>query len=247
MTNELTRKSKLLDFTHPDIETLIAKRSWQKLDEFNKIGAAYDYVKNEVLFGYNSSDDLKASEVLRDGYGQCNTKATLLMALLRALGIPCRLHGFTINQALQKGAIPTYIFWLAPKYIIHTWVEVYFEDSWIDLEGFILDEPYLQQIQDAFGQQKNEFCGYGVATKCLLKPQTEWKGKSTYIQKEGIHDDFGIFATPDVFYSLYGTNLKGIKRWLYRNVIRHLINRNVSRIRNSKETWLTDYPFYSKE
>ena len=76
------------------------------------------------MFGYNQSDDIAASDVLADGYGQCNTKGNLLMALLRALAIPCRFHGFTIDQQLQKGAIPTYVFWLAPKYIIHSWVEV---------------------------------------------------------------------------------------------------------------------------
>ena len=78
---------------------------------------------------------------------------------------------------------------------------------------------------------KNNFCGYGIATKCLLDPQVEWSGKDTFIQKEGIHDDFGIFNTPDEFYEKYGTNLSGIKNWLYKNVIRHLINKNVESIR----------------
>ncbi len=32
-------------------------------------------------------------------------ESTLLMALLRAVNIPNRLHGFTIDKALQKGAI----------------------------------------------------------------------------------------------------------------------------------------------
>jgi hypothetical protein len=56
-----------------------------------------------------------------------------------------------------------------------------------------------------------------------------WKGSDTYIQKEGIHDDFGVFNTPDEFYSKHGTNLSGVKRWLY--VFRHIINWNVARIR----------------
>jgi len=223
--------TKILDFKNHYIQSLIAQRNWKLLDDYNKIGAVYTFVKNEIKFGYNQSDDIAASEVLSDSYGQCNTKGNLLMALLRALGIQCRFHGFTIDQQLQKGTIPTYVFWLAPKYIIHSWVEVYFEGKWINLEGFILDGPYLNSIQSKFSHIKEDFCGYGIATKCLEKPETDWTGKDTYIQKEGIHEDFGIYDSPDAFYTEQGTNLSGFKRWAYQNLIRHIINRNVKRLR----------------
>jgi hypothetical protein len=66
----------------------------------------------------------------------------------------------------------------------------------------------------------------------MSDPQVDWIGKDTYIQKEGIHDDYGVYNSPDEFYSKYGTNLIGIKKWLYQKFIRHLINRNVMRLRN---------------
>ncbi|TRX57962.1 transglutaminase-like domain-containing protein [Thalassomonas sp. M1454] len=226
-------KTKILDFDNHNIQSLITERNWKALDDYNKIGAAYTFVKDEIKFGYNRSDDITASEVLADGYGQCNTKGNLLMALLRALNIECRFHGFTIDQQLQKGAIPSYVFWLAPKYIIHSWVEVFFDGKWVNLEGFILDDAYLSSIQSKFSRFKDNFCGYGIATICLENPMTEWVGKSTYIQKEGIHDDFGLYNSPDVFYSEKGTNLSGVKRWLYQSVIRHIINMNVNRLRNT--------------
>ncbi len=167
MTEKYLNNTNIVNFEHKDIQSLIDQRRWKNLDNFNKIGAAYQFVKDEIFFGYNESDDIAASDVLADGYGQCNTKGNLLMALLRGLGIQCRFHGFTIDQQLQKGAIPSYVFWLAPKYIIHSWVEVYFEGRWINLEGFILDEQYLSSLQEKFDQVKDDFCGYGVATKCF--------------------------------------------------------------------------------
>ncbi|MEE9438693.1 MAG: transglutaminase domain-containing protein, partial [Saprospiraceae bacterium] len=91
----------------------------------------------EIRFGYNKSDNIPASKVLSDGYGQCNTKSTLLMALLRAVGIPNRIHGFTIDKALQKGAITGIWYKLAPKNILHSWVEVLINDKWYFLEGVI--------------------------------------------------------------------------------------------------------------
>ena len=229
--DELCQSTAILDFKHPQIEGLIQGRGWRNLPIYEQIGAVYGFVKDEIRFAYNSSDDLKASAILRDGYGQCNTKGTLLMALLRALNIPCRVHGFTIDQRLQKGAIPPLIFALAPKYILHSWVEVYFENRWINLEGYILDAAYLSAIQQRFAGHKQAFCGYGVATDCLASPPVEWRGSDTYIQKAGIHDDFGIFASPDDFYASKGTNLSGLKRYLYSKILRHVINQNVARIR----------------
>ncbi len=233
--DRLLQTSTMLDFHHPAIAELIEQKGWKTLSEFERIGAAYDFVRNDIRFGYNASDDLMASQVLLDGYGQCNTKGTLLMALFRALSIPCRFHGFTIDNLLQKGAIPNYIFFLAPNYILHSWVEVFYEETWIDLEGFILDQGYLSSVQQKLGHRPEPYQGYAIATKCLQRPAVEWKGKSTYIQKESIHDDFGVFDSPDAFYTSYGTNLSGIKKVLYRLVFRHLMNWNVNRIRAGKQ------------
>tara|TARA_R110002167_G_scaffold149474_2_gene342766 strand:+ start:730 stop:1440 length:711 start_codon:yes stop_codon:yes gene_type:complete len=233
--DSLLESTEMLDFQGEAITRLLESKGWMNLSEYDRIGAAYDFVRNDIRFGYNSSDDLMASQVLSDGYGQCNTKGTLLMALLRALSIPCRFHGFTIDNLLQKGAIPNYLFFLAPKYILHSWVEVYYEGKWVDLEGFILDYGYLSSVQQRFGNRSEPYQGYAIATKCLQRPPVEWKGESTYIQKEGIHDDFGVFDNPDDFYAAHGTNLSGIKKVLYRYFFRHLMNWNVKRIRSCKK------------
>ncbi len=184
----------------------------KKLSQYDAIGAIYNYVRDEVRFGYNKDDRLAASQVLKDGYGQCNTKGTLLMALLRAVGIATRFHGFTIYNELQRGAIPDYLFKVAPDRIIHSWVEVYQAGCWINLEGYILDNDYLKQVQNRFAEQSESFSGYAIATKCLSNPNVDWKGQDTYIQSEGIADDFGVFNHPEDFYSINGSNLSGIKK-----------------------------------
>jgi len=228
-------ETKMLDFSHPSIKKLVQQQGWQCLSDYDAIGAVYNFVRDEIRFGYNKDDLLPASKVLSDGYGQCNTKGTLLMALLRAVNVSTRVHGFTIYNELQRGAIPNYLFRLAPDRIIHSWVEVYVKDKWVNLEGYILDRPYLTKIQEAFSgtlaESCNNFSGYGIATPCLSKPDIDWKGTDTYIQKDGIADDFGIFAQPDDFYHQYGTNLSGFKKILFRFVVRYLMNMNVNRIR----------------
>ncbi|MDG0872487.1 transglutaminase-like domain-containing protein [Paenibacillus thiaminolyticus] len=92
----------LVDYNHPSIRELVEERQWGQLSDYDKIREIYEFVRNEIPFGYNRSDDIPASEVLRDGRGQCNTKSILLMALLRKAGIPCRIHGFYIDKRMQK-------------------------------------------------------------------------------------------------------------------------------------------------
>ncbi len=221
----------MLDFKHPTIQRLIDQHGWRHLTRYVAIGAIYRYVRDDVLFGYNADDSISASQVLKDGYGQCNTKGTLLMALLRAVDIPARHHAFTIFNELQRGAIPGYLFAITPERIIHSWVEVELEGRWINLEGYIIDKQYLQKVQASFADQCENFSGYGISTKCLSNPQVEWSGEDTYIQKEGIADDYGVYTQPDDFYRKQESNLSGIKKILFRYAFRHLMNLNVNKIR----------------
>lgn len=225
-----TEATPIANYGHPTLQALIDRRGWRALSEYDRIGAAYAFVKDEVRFGYNRRDDLPASEVLADGYGQCNTKGNLLVALLRGLDVPARIHGYTIDKALQRGAIPELVFGLAPRRILHSMVEARYGGRWIPLEGLILDADYLSALQRRHPGAER-FCGYGAATTCLASPDVEWRGQPTYIQKEGLRDDFGVFDSPDDLYAAHGTNLSGLRRWLFERVIRRWMNATVERIR----------------
>lgn len=54
--SDLLRATPLLDFDHPTIRDLIAARGWAGLAPFGRIGAAYDFVRDEIAFGYNRDD-----------------------------------------------------------------------------------------------------------------------------------------------------------------------------------------------
>ncbi len=70
MKDKYLRETRMVDFSNPAIQKLIQNMKWKEMGEF------------------------QLQKVLADGYGQCNTKGTLFMALLRACNIPCRVHGF---------------------------------------------------------------------------------------------------------------------------------------------------------
>ncbi len=228
------KETRMLDFSNNSIQQLISNRKWRDMGDFECLRSIYNYVRDEILFGYNTDDDIPASKVLRDGYGQCNTKGTLFMALLRACGIPCRIHGFTIDKRLQKGAMTGLVYKNAPKNIFHSWVEVYLENVWYELEAFILDAGYLSNLQSKFNDCSGSFCGYGVAVVDFKHPITEFNRNNTYIQSEGITQDFGVYDSPDELLLEHHQQMSRIKAFLYKNIGRHLMNHNVRKIRNKR-------------
>ena len=179
----------MLDYSSPDIEKLVLSRGWRDMPPFDRIRAIYDFVRDEILFGYNTDDSIPASKVLADGYGQCNTKGTLFMAVLRSCSVPCRVHGFTIDKKLQKGA----------------------------MTGFVY--------------RTGAFCGFGVAVKDFSSPVIDFARNNTYIQSEGINQDFGVYDCPDDLLREHHQELSPLKAFAYRHLGRHLMNRNVKRIR----------------
>lgn len=225
-------ETKMLDFSHKSIQALIISRDWRNLNEFGRIKAIYNFVRDEIKFGYNVSDKISASKVLKDGYGQCNTKGTLFMALLRSVGIPCRVHGFTIDKELQKGAMTGIVYRNAPENVFHSWVEVCYQDKWYNLEAFILDKDYLTKLQNKF-YDCQALRVWGLRIR-ISETRNRVNANDTYIQSEGINQDFGVYDNPDELLKEHGQEMSKCKEIMYRLIGRRLMNRNVKKIRNLK-------------
>lgn len=231
MEEKYLEKTELLNYDAENIKTLINGRGWTLLCTYDKIKAVYEYVQNEILFGYNRSDLLTAEEVLTDGYGQCNTKATLLMALLRGVGIPCRLHGFEVNKQFQRGVTTGLISLLAPETIVHTWAEVYYENRWVALEGVITDLNYVEAVKKKYRDHSGSFLLYAIATPDLRSLNVEWNGSDTYVQKEAVVKDYGTFDSPDAFFAQHTQKWSGLKDFAYVHIGRKIMMRNVEKMR----------------
>jgi len=221
----------MLNFQDEALQQLVKQRGWSDLAYEDRIKEIYDFVRNEIKFGYNRTDDIPASEVLRDGYGQCNTKSTLLMALLRAVGIPCRIHGFLIDKKMQKGALTGITYLLAPSKIVHAWTEVQLHDDWIVLEGVIIDDSYLKQVKSRLCSFNEGFIGYGISVKDKNNINLCWTGESVYVQSFSITDDLGIFDNPDDLFKKYNNTDSKLKEMLF-NKKRKKINKRLDMLRD---------------
>ena len=88
--------------------------------------------------------------------------------------------------------------------------------SWYNLEGVILDKPYLHGLQKKFSHCRTTFCGYGAYTDNFENPVIDWDKNHTYIQEKGINQDFGLFDTPDEFYKKHQQGFNPIKKWIFK-------------------------------
>lgn len=235
MDNQFLEPTKKLNYQSQRLQELIKNKKWNGLDEYEKIESVYDFVQNEILFGYNREDTLTAEQVLIDGYGQCNTKATLLMALLRGVGMPCRLHGFEVSKEFQRGATTGLISFFAPDYFIHTWAEVYYNNQWLALEGVITDKRYFNVIKKKYKHKTGEFRRFAIATKDLSSHTIDWNGEATYVQNAAIVTDLGIWNNPDEFFLKYAQDFSKLKHFMYVHLGRKIMNHNVKRMRNISE------------
>ena len=231
INNAYLSQTHMLDYDNYKIQELIRERGWRELPEFERIRSIYNFIRDEIRFGYNVDDSIPASKVLKDGYGQCNTKGTLFMALLRAVGVPCRVHGFTIRKELQEGAMTGFVYKQAPKNIFHSWVEVYLEGKWYELEAFIIDKDYLGKLQQKNSNCTGAFCKYGVGVEDFKNPVIDFNRNNTYIQSTGINQDFGIYDSPDELLKEHHQEMGFIKKLAFRYYGRHMMNRNVKKIR----------------
>ncbi|KXB64723.1 hypothetical protein HMPREF3181_01349 [Parvimonas sp. KA00067] len=76
-------------------------------------------------------------------------------------------------------------------------MKCFFEDKRYELEAFILDQKYLSNLQKKFANCTGVFCDYGVAVKDFQHPIVDFDRNNTYIQSEGIKQDFGVYDSPD--------------------------------------------------
>lgn len=119
----------------------------------------HDYVRDSVLFGFSGQFwNQTASEVLRTGRGFCNTKSSLFAALLRAVGIPCRLQFVDISSQILDGI-------LDPRalYVEHTYTEVFNSEKnrWCRVDSYIVDIT-LADVAKKKLVQEDRVIGYGV-------------------------------------------------------------------------------------
>ena len=235
VTNPLTYldPSPLIDSRHPDIVALAVSLAAGATNDAERAVRLHDFVRDHVAFGWAPAfDRQRASEVLQSRIGFCNTKTTLLVALLRAAGIPARIHVVTINREILSGLIrpPT-------LFVDHSYAEVRLQGRWMGIDSYIVDAP-LHHAAVVRCRNERRLVGYGVSVNGSIA----WDGRSDCFAQfvndgsvKNLSDEaFGSFRDFDDFrVTRRGRNPSNplarlVVRWMTRSA-----NRRVTELRQA--------------
>jgi transglutaminase-like putative cysteine protease len=154
------------------------------------------YVRDNIRFSMAYSRS-KASQILQLGYGECLTKTNAHVALLRAAGIPARMHWVMVQANVLRGLITDFMFRFLAAEVSHFWAECYLRGHWISCEAF-LDRPLYEGMLTQ-----------GLITKEQI-PTIDWDGKNDLILlKTWITNDRGSVSSADEAWLAYQNNGEG--------------------------------------
>lgn len=230
----MRKVEKLADFNHPIVMKKAKDLSKGAVSDRERLEKFFYYVRDEIKFGFPSKGDLmKASETIKLGMGQCNTKATLILALCKAVGIPARVHFSLITRDIQRGIFTGWRFKILPKFLSHDWVEVKIEGKWRKIDSFINDiNMYI--VGKQLLREKEWDIGYSIACTSGESSADYNIDEEKFVQMDAITDDHGIYDDPSEYYSseLYQNRPNPITLMIYRLMIGKL-NRKIQTLRKS--------------
>ena len=193
----------------------------------------HDYVKSLPFGCVAGFTHATAASVLKLGRGDCHTKGTLFVALLRSAGVPARLRFVSLPATFLHGILN-----LGSSVVTHAVGEVYLQGRWLQTDTYVTDSALEARACQLLEQQKREL-GWGIH----LKASRSWDGLSDAHGQYHSDDDastplvdWGVAHDPEAFYSSYAHPELHMS-WLTRAkwvVAAGLINRRTRQLRDSE-------------
>ena len=89
----------------------------------------HDHIKSLPFGCVAGFDHVFAAAVLEAGREDCHTKGTLIVAMLRSIGVPAQLRFVTLSSAFLKGIID-----VSHSTVTHAIGEVFLEGRWVQTD-----------------------------------------------------------------------------------------------------------------
>jgi transglutaminase-like putative cysteine protease len=220
----------LLQYHHPKVRLLAKRLAQLKTTPREQAVACFTYVRSLPFGCIADSTGTSALSVLRAGMGDCHSKSTLLIALLRTLGIPARLRFVTLKPDFLHGIIDT-----GGQPIEHAYTEVLLVDEWHAVDSYVVDLRLAMTARVRLKLERRTL-GYGMHRDGAIN----WDGCSSSFAQFTLSDpaslplhDWGAFDDPYQFYSTVAyvrdrLSLSTRFKWL---VGAQLVNRRVKALR----------------
>jgi hypothetical protein len=221
---------------HPVIVATVNELTGGKHSVLEKLEALFHFVRDGIPFGFPATfsdwDTVSASKVVESGFGYCNTKATLLVALCAAAGIPSRLHFGLIDAQVMRGIFPPFALPFLPKVGPHSWTEVQVEGNWKPMDSYINDEKLFRAARVRLERAGRSF-GYSLACvdgKCSCEFNFGEKG---FAQMGAVVEDHGAWEDASQYFATEQyARFNAIQRLLYP-ILAAISNSKIEKLRAS--------------
>lgn len=221
-----------LQTTRQKIRLLAQRLTQLKHTSRQKALACYSFVRDLPFVCLANSNVLTATEVLQRGAGDCHSKGTLMVSLLRASGVPSRLRLVTLKADFMLGLID-----MKGLPVEHVMTEVWVEGRWAPVDSYVMDPKLALAARMRLTRERISL-GYGMH----VRGSTTWDGQGPAFAQFSLSDqaslplkDWGAFDDPQQFYSTV-PQMRGHRQWAQRArwaVGVALVNRRVLALRHS--------------
>jgi transglutaminase-like putative cysteine protease len=190
--------TEILDWDSTSIRDKAEELIRGKDTELEKAEVLFYFVRDRIPYrlfqGMPNVDFFKASNTLERGQGFCIPKAVLLASLLRAAGIPARLHFADLRNHLLPPGSKEYL--KTDLMVYHGYVEASLENNWVKL-----NPAFNLGLCEKFDIIPVEFSG----TRDALFERYNRKGKLhvEYITDHGPFDDLPFERILNAFKTTY--------------------------------------------
>ncbi|MBX3657823.1 MAG: transglutaminase domain-containing protein [Ramlibacter sp.] len=222
----------LLQLDLPKIRLLATRLTQLKSSPRDKALACFAYIRSLPFGCIADSTSTSAMAVLRHGKGDCHSKSTLMIALLRSLKIPSRMRFVTIKPDFLYGIIDT-----GGQPLEHAYTEVLLDGTWQAVDSYVVDVRLALAAKARLAMEGRKL-GYGMHVDGAVT----WNGRGHSFGQFTTGDpasmplhDWGAFDDPYQFYSSVPyvrsrLNWSTRMKWL---VGARMVNRKVNQLRDN--------------
>lgn len=224
--------TQLLDLDDPKLRIQAMRITQLASSATQKAVLIHDFVKSLPFGCVAAFDHVPAAAVLRAGRGDCHTKGTLFVALLRAANVPARLRFVTLSSKFLAGIID-----IPQESITHAVGEVYLSWRWVQTDTYVTDEQFEMRALLKLNEQ-----GLRVGLGIHVNADRYWSGhKASHAQYSDKDPsslplkDLGVAHDPKYFYSDRSNNERqsGWTTRLKWMLVAAVVNHRVGKIRLS--------------
>jgi len=190
--------TRLLDLENSKLRLRAQSLTQLAQTDVQKAVLVHDFVKSLPFGCVAGFDHVSASAVLKHGRGDCHSKGTLFVALLRSAGLPARLRFVSLPASFLWG-----IFDLGDSVITHAVGEVHLQGRWVQTDTYVTDIT-LEAHAAMWLERQQRSLGYGIH----LQGSRFWDGQHdahgqyhrNYFDSLPLND-WGVSHDPEHFYA----------------------------------------------